>query len=67
MTLSLPRKLMSDIAHPCDELNSPMHELLEKNADGALGAMEKAELAAMVRVAEFGQIISTALQTKIAP
>jgi hypothetical protein len=39
-----------------------MHALLERNTDGELSSTEKAELKALVQMAEFGQIVSMALK-----
>ena len=67
ITFSVPRTVLSDIASLSAELTDRMHALLEKNSDGQLSPTERAELAALVRMAEFGQIISTALQPPSAP
>jgi hypothetical protein len=67
ISLSIPRSLLSDISQLSSGLTDRMHELLEKNTDGMLGAQEKAELESRVRIAEFGQIISMALQRQSAP
>ena len=61
ITFSVPRKVLTDIVQLSAELTDRMHELLEKNTDGQLGAIERTELEALVRVAEFGQIVSMAL------
>jgi hypothetical protein len=37
-----------------------MHELLERNTNGQLTPSEKSELETLVRLAEFGQIVSMA-------
>lgn len=42
-----------------------MHALLERNTDGQLSASEKAELDTLVRIAEFGQIVSMALAIEL--
>lgn len=42
-----------------------MHELLERNTDGKLTALERAELETLVQMAEFGQILSMALQPTV--
>ncbi len=63
ITLSVPRKVLTDIVQLSAELTDRMHALLERNTDGALGPIEKAELETLVRMAEFGQIVSMALGT----
>ncbi|HUO08735.1 MAG TPA: hypothetical protein VM008_10575 [Phycisphaerae bacterium] len=50
-----------------NELNKRMHELLERNTDGALTANETAELQRLVQMAEFGQIVAAALQSTSTP
>lgn len=64
VTFSVPRTVLSDIVELSAELTDRMHELLERNTDGQLGATERAELETLARIAEFGQIISTALQSQ---
>jgi len=44
-----------------EELTDRMHELLERNAEARLNATQKAALETLIRVAEFGQIISMAI------
>jgi hypothetical protein len=58
ITVSVPRGLLSDIVQLSTDLTDRMHDLLERNTDGKLGFNEKAELEKLVRMAEFGQIVS---------
>jgi len=67
VTLSVPRAVLSNIMELSDELTDRMHQLLERNTDGALGPSEKAELETLVQIAEFGQIISVALHKQVSP
>jgi len=67
ITFSVPRGLLTDIEHLSAELTDHMHDLLERNTDGRLSATEKAELEALVRMAEFGQIVSMALRPQKTP
>jgi len=62
VTVSVSRGILSDIVQLSAELTDRMHELLERNTDGLLNEIEKAELQALVRVAEFGQIVAMAMQ-----
>jgi hypothetical protein len=62
ITFSVPRAVATDILALSSELTDRMHALLERNTDGGLTAVEKSELETLVRVAEFGQIVSMALQ-----
>lgn len=39
-----------------------MHDLLERNADGALSPLEREQLETLVEMAQFGQLISSALE-----
>ena len=58
---------MSDIVSLSADLTDRMHDLLERNTDDRLSPVEKRELETLVRVAEFGQIISMALQAQDSP
>lgn len=64
---SIPRVLLTDIMELSAEMTDRMHELLERNTDGALSSSEKVELEGLVRIAEFGQIVSMALQSQAQP
>jgi hypothetical protein len=67
ITFSVPRTVLTDIVQLSAELTDRMHELLERNTNGELGSTEKAELETLVRMAEFGQIVSLALQSQVQP
>ena len=62
VTFSVPRTVLSEISRLSDQLTDHMHALLERNADGALSPTERSELETLVRMAEFGQIVSMALK-----
>ena len=61
VTLTIPRTVLSAMLSLSADLTDRMHELLERNTDGQLNSAERRELDILVQVAEFGQIISTAL------
>ena len=63
VTFSVPRRVLTDIVHLSAGLTDRMHELLERNTDGQLNDTEKSELETLVRMAEFGQIVSMALKS----
>ena len=67
VTVSLPSTVLTDIVQLSSELIDRMHALLERNTDGQLSSAEKAELDTLVRIAEFGQIVSMALQMQDKP
>ena len=67
VTISVPRTILLEIAQLSAELTDRMHELLERNTDGQLTRTERSELETLVRMAEFGQIVSTALQSPAKP
>jgi hypothetical protein len=67
ITLSVPRTMLADIAELSGDLTDRMHELLERNTDGRLAPTEKIELQTLVRMAEFGQIVSMALAAPSTP
>jgi hypothetical protein len=63
VTISVPKSILADVVRLSDELLDQMHELLERNTDGTLSTSERAELDRLVRIAQFGQIASLALQS----
>lgn len=63
ITITLPRSAVGSVMSLSANLTDRMHELLERNNDGALSDIEQAELETLVQMAEFGQIMSMALQT----
>ena len=67
ITVSVPRAVLSDIVQLSAELNDRMHQLLERNNEGQLAPAEKHELQTLVRMAEFGQIVSMALLPQSTP
>jgi hypothetical protein len=67
ITFSVPRGLLTDIVQLSAELTDHMHDLLERNTNGLLSDAEKSELEALVRMAEFGQIVSMALRPQKTP
>ena len=67
ITFSVPRNLLTDIVRLSDSLTDRMHELLEANTDGKLNSTEQSELETLVRMAQFGQIVSAALEPSSAP
>lgn len=62
ITLTLPRSVVPDIVSLSDALTDRMHALLERNTDGTLSSVERAELETLVQMAQFGQIVSMALR-----
>ena len=42
-----------------------MHELLERNTEGALSAIEREELEGLVEMAEFAQVLAAAIQKAV--
>jgi hypothetical protein len=67
VTISVPRVLLTEIVRLSDDLTNRMHALLERNTDGGLNEAESAELDTLVRMAQFGQIVSTALHSQGSP
>jgi hypothetical protein len=62
VTVSFSRGLAADLTQLSSELSDRLHELLERNTDGNLTPTEAAELRGLVRITEFGQILSAAMQ-----
>ncbi len=67
ISFSVPRDVLTDIKQLSPELLDRMHELLERNAGGSLTTTEAAQLQTLVRMAEFSQIISMALEAPNRP
>ncbi len=67
VTVTLPRAAVGDVLALSDALTDRMHELLERNTDGNLTAVERAELETLVKVSQFGQILSMALKAAVQP
>lgn len=67
VTITVSRSVLTDISRLTASFTDRLHELLEKNTDAGLTPVEKGELETLVRMAEVGQIISTALQPASAP
>jgi hypothetical protein len=63
ITITLPRSAVGDVVALSDSLTERMHELLERNTEVTLTAVERAQLETLVQMAQFGQILSMALQT----
>lgn len=57
ITLTIPPHVVAELPRLSAELNECMHELLERNTDGALSTIERRELDTLVRMAGFGQIL----------
>jgi hypothetical protein len=64
ITVTLPRVAVGGVLSLSNALLERMHEQLERNTDGALSGFELEELAALVDMAQFGQIFSMALQAQ---
>ena len=63
VTLTLPRSAIPDVVRLSATLLDRMHELLERNTDGSLSPIERAHLETLVHMAQFGQMIATAMRT----
>jgi hypothetical protein len=67
VTLTFPRSVVGDVMSLSAKLVDRMHELLERNTDGNLSPVERDELETLVQMAEFGQLLSTALAAQARP
>ncbi len=61
ITVSVLRSVLTGIVQVSADLTDRMHALLERNTDGILNAVERSELETLVRIAQFGQVVSMAL------
>ena len=67
VTLTLPRSVLPEVVSLSATLLDRMHVLLERNTQGELSAIEREQLETLVEMAQFGQIVSIALQTSVRP
>jgi hypothetical protein len=67
VTLTLPRSAIPDVVSLSATLLDRMHELLERNTNGALSPVERQELETLVQMAQFGQILTMALKLPPTP
>lgn len=61
-TFTLPRSVLPELPSLAQSLNDRMHELLERNTEGALSEIERAELETLVQMAHVVQIFAMAAQ-----
>ncbi len=67
ITVTLPRSAVGDVLALSNSLLERMHDLLEQNTDGSLNPLEREELKTLVEMAQFGQVLSIAIQGKPVP
>jgi len=60
ITLTIPQSVAAELSKRAAGWNDRMHELLERNTDGALNAPEHRELEALVLLDQFAQILAMA-------
>jgi hypothetical protein len=61
ITLTLPRQTARAFPALAQGLLDRMHELLERNTDGALNERERAEVKALAEMAQFAQVVAMAI------
>ncbi len=64
VTLTFPRSVVSDVRALSGSLLDRMHDLLERNTEGTLTDIERESLETLVQMAQFGQLIVTALDAQ---
>jgi hypothetical protein len=62
VTFTLPRSAVPEVIALSRHLLDRMHELLEQNTEGTLSEDRRDELESLVELAQFGQLVSTALE-----
>jgi hypothetical protein len=67
ITFTVPRSAVGGLMSISQDLLDRMHELLERNTEGGLSVVEGRELETLVCMAQFGQIVTMALQTQVKP
>lgn len=60
VTLRFPRALLPEIPVLASDLIARMHDLLERNTEGVLSPVERAELETLVKMGEFAQLLALA-------
>lgn len=60
LVLTIPRSVASELPALSRSLVDRMHALLERNTDGALGATEREEVATLVEMAQFAELLAAA-------
>ncbi len=58
ITVRVPRSIASVLPSLSDDLTNRMHELLERNTEGQLNPIERAELETLVQMAQVAQILA---------
>lgn len=64
VTLTIPRSAVADVRSLTGALLDRMHELLERNTEGTLTEVERESLETLVQMAQFGQLIASALDAQ---
>jgi hypothetical protein len=67
MKIELPRSFANQMSVISSQLTDRMHELLERNTDGALTEPEKQELEAIVNLAHMSEFFSMACDAATHP
>lgn len=62
ITFTLPTNVAGEIPVLAQRLLDRMHQLLERNTDGQLNPIERDEVAALVEMAEFAQMVAVAVR-----
>jgi len=62
ITVTLPASVAGEIPVLARRLVDRMHELLERNTEGQVNGVEREELEALVEMAEFAQLVATAVR-----
>jgi hypothetical protein len=65
ITLTLPASIASALPTMAGRLVDRMHELLERNTEGQLTAVERDELEGLVEMAQFAQLLAAAVQKTV--
>lgn len=58
ISVSIPRAIVGQLRIMADDLTDRMHNLLERNTDGALSPAERRELETLVYMAQFAQVLA---------
>lgn len=62
IVVTIPRAMVPELPSLSRGLIDRMHDLLERNTEGILTAVEREELETLVEMAQFAQILTMAVQ-----
>jgi hypothetical protein len=62
ITVTLPASVATEIPLLAEKLLDRMHHLLERNTEGQISPLEREQLESLVEMAEFAQLVASAVR-----